>query len=106
MLILWTEACQFGYRSGIGFALDQLVSASRLWIFQIGINFRTLDLIGFMFLDFNRYRLWVFGFDRYRLWVFRFWISWLRVFEYFRSVSTLGLWILDRYRLQILGFIH
>ncbi|PKB97155.1 hypothetical protein RhiirA5_433631 [Rhizophagus irregularis] len=60
---------------GIGFALDQLVSASRLWIFQIGINFRTLDLIGFMFLDFNRYRFNFFGFKLVSALGLRFWIG-------------------------------
>ncbi|PKY57975.1 hypothetical protein RhiirA4_479465 [Rhizophagus irregularis] len=46
----------------IGFVLDQLVSASRLWIFQISIDFRTLD--------FNRYRFDSFGFElASRLWI-------------------------------------
>ncbi|CAB4483774.1 unnamed protein product [Rhizophagus irregularis] len=89
MLILWTEACQFGYRSGrrdvqiahslveisIGFALDQLVSALRLWIFQIGIDFRTLDLIGFTSLDFNRYRFDSFGFKLVSALGLGFWIG-------------------------------
>ncbi|UZO27372.1 uncharacterized protein OCT59_019570 [Rhizophagus irregularis] len=54
---------------------ELLVSASRLWIFQIGINFRTLDLIGFMFLDFNRYRFNFFGFKLVSALGLRFWIG-------------------------------
>ncbi|CAB5361334.1 unnamed protein product [Rhizophagus irregularis] len=59
----------------IGFALDQLVSALRLWIFQIGIDFRTLDLIGFTSLDFNRYRFDSFGFKLVSALGLGFWIG-------------------------------
>ncbi|CAB4496345.1 unnamed protein product [Rhizophagus irregularis] len=83
----------------IGFALDQLVSASRLWIFQIGIDFRTLDLIGISFRTWilDQYRLWIFGFDRYRYWVFGFDRYQLWVFRFDQFLSNIGWMIFFEY---------
>ncbi|CAB4446598.1 unnamed protein product [Rhizophagus irregularis] len=96
----------------IGFALDQLVSASRLWIFQIGYRLRTLDFNRLHVFGFNRYQFDSFGFELVSalglgFWIgigfgsldligissgsVGFWISWLHVFGYFRS--DFGFWI-------------
>ncbi|CAB4432575.1 unnamed protein product [Rhizophagus irregularis] len=71
----------------IEFALDQLLFCRyRLHVFGYFRSVLTLGLrilIGFTSLDFNRYRFDSFGFE---------------------LVSTLGFWILDRYRLWVFGF--